>query len=95
MNPPKYTAIEYIDFLIATQKAYSCCEADRVQPTTGSAAAYDTINHNCELPTANLLGKECLGMVVFSPCREWEPGLILASAIGSMESRKSAPSRKL
>jgi len=26
---------------------------------------------------------------------EWEPGLILASAIGSMESRKLACSRKL
>ena len=95
MNPPKYTAIEYIDFLIATQKAYSCCEADRVQPTTRSAAAHDTINHNCEVPAANLLGKECVGMVVFSPCMEWERGLILASAIGSMESRKSASSRKL
>jgi hypothetical protein len=62
MNPPKYTAMEYIDFLIATQKADSCCEADRVQPTTGSAAAQDTINHNCEVPAANLLGKECDGM---------------------------------
>jgi len=91
MNPPKYTAIEYIDFLIATQKAsYRCCEADRVQPTTVSAAAHNTINHNCEVPAANLLGKECLGMVVFSPCMEWERGLILASATGSMESRKSA-----
>jgi alkylation response protein AidB-like acyl-CoA dehydrogenase len=72
------------------QKAYSCSEADRVQPTTGSAAAHNTINHNCEVPAANLLGKECLEMVVFSPCMEWERGLILASAIGSMESRKSA-----
>ncbi len=95
MNPPKYTDLEYIDFLIATQKADSCCEAYRVQPTTESAAAHDTINHNSEVPAANLLGKECVGMVVFSPCMEWEPGLILASAIGSMESRKSACSRKL
>ena len=95
MNPPKYTAIEYMDFLIATQKADSSCEADGVQPTTGSAAAQDTINHNCEVSAANLLGKECVGMVVFSPCMEWERGLIFASAIGSMESRKSASSRKL
>ena len=79
MNPPKYTAIKYIDFLIATQKAYSCYEADRVQPTTGSAAGHDTINHNCEVPAANLLGKECVAMVGFSPCMEWERGLILAS----------------
>jgi hypothetical protein len=86
MKPLKYIAIEYIEFLIATQKAYSYCEADRVQPTTGSAAAHNTINHNCELAAANLLGKECVGMVVFSPCMEWERGLIIASAIGSMES---------
>lgn len=95
MNSLKYIAIEYIDFLIATQKAYRCCEADRVQPATGSAAAHDTINHNCEVPAANLLGKECVGMGVFSSCMEWEHGLILASAIGSRESRKSGCSRKL
>ena len=64
MNPLKYIAIKYIDFLIATQKAYSCCEAERLQPTTGSAAAHHTINSNCEVPAANLLGKECVGMVV-------------------------------
>jgi hypothetical protein len=90
MKPPKYTAIEYIDFRISTQKVYRCCAADRVQPTTGSAAAHNTINHNCEVPAASLLDKECLGMVVFSTCMKWERGLILASAIGSMESRKSA-----
>lgn len=44
MNPPKYTAIEYINFLIATQKAYSCTEAERVQPITESGAAHDAIN---------------------------------------------------
>lgn len=44
MNPPKYSAIEYINFLIATQKAYSCREAERVQPITKSAAAHDAIN---------------------------------------------------
>lgn len=44
MNPPKYTAIEYINFLIATQKAYSCTEAERVQQTMESAAAHDAIN---------------------------------------------------
>jgi hypothetical protein len=44
MNPPKYTAIEYINFLIATQKSYSCSEAERVQPTTESAAGHDAVN---------------------------------------------------
>jgi putative transposase len=44
MNPPRYSAIEYIHFLIATQKAYSCREAERVQPITEMAAAHDAIN---------------------------------------------------
>ena len=90
MKPPEYTPIEYINFLVSTQKVYRCCAADRLQPTTGSAAAHNTINHNCEVPAANLLGKECVGMVVFTPYMEWERALILASYIGSMESRKSA-----
>lgn len=28
MNPPKYSAIDYINFLIGTQKADSCSEAE-------------------------------------------------------------------
>ncbi|MEG4167526.1 MULTISPECIES: acyl-CoA dehydrogenase family protein [unclassified Microcoleus] len=40
---------------------------------------------NCEVPAANLLGKEGAGMAVFSHSMEWERGFILASAIGSME----------
>jgi putative transposase len=44
MNPAKYTEIEYINFLIATQKTYSCSEAERVQPDTSSGAAHDAIN---------------------------------------------------
>lgn len=44
MNPPKYQAIDYINFLIATQKAYSCCEAERVQPASEVAPAHDAIN---------------------------------------------------
>jgi len=31
MNPPKVSQYNYINFLIATQKAYSCSEAERVQ----------------------------------------------------------------
>jgi hypothetical protein len=44
MNPPKYQAIDYINFLIASQRAYSCCEAERVQPSHESPVAYDAIN---------------------------------------------------
>ena len=44
MNPPKYTAIDYINFLMATQKAYSCSEAARVQPEQPEPPAHDAIN---------------------------------------------------
>ncbi len=44
MNPSKYQAIDYINFLIATQKAYSCCEAERVHPVGSSPPAHDAIN---------------------------------------------------
>lgn len=43
MNPPKFTADAYINFLIATHKAYSCVEAERVQPQKGNAPAHDAI----------------------------------------------------
>jgi len=65
MNPPKYTAIEYINFLIGTQKAYSCSEAERVQPTTEPAVAHDAINrllHRLE-PSPNELWQEARSYV--------------------------------
>jgi putative transposase len=44
MNPARYTALEYINFLIATQKVYSCSEAQRVQPQTDNSPSHDAIN---------------------------------------------------
>jgi putative transposase len=44
MNPAKYTALDYINFLIGTQKAYSCLEAARVQPEVCEPPAHDAIN---------------------------------------------------
>jgi hypothetical protein len=44
MNPAKYTEVEYINFLIATQKVYSCSEAERVQLLTEGSASHDAIN---------------------------------------------------
>jgi len=43
MNPPKYKEYDYINFLIATQKAYSCTEAERVQPDAENAPTHDAI----------------------------------------------------
>ncbi|KAG6559556.1 hypothetical protein RHABOEDO_000564 [Candidatus Rhabdochlamydia oedothoracis] len=41
MNPAKYKEEDYINFLIATKKAYSCTEAERVQPN--EKVSHDTI----------------------------------------------------
>jgi putative transposase len=57
MNPPKVNADDYINFLIAAQKAYSCVEAERVQPKTANPAAHDAITrllHRMEPSTAQL-----------------------------------------
>jgi putative transposase len=43
MNPPKCDEFDYIQFLIATQKAYSCTEAARVQPEGGKQPAHDAV----------------------------------------------------
>lgn len=57
MNPPKVNEYDYINFLIATQKAYSCTEAERVQPESENAAAHDAITrllHRMEPSTEQL-----------------------------------------
>ena len=41
MNPPKVTDCDYIDFLIATPKAYSGVEAARVSAVETSPPAHD------------------------------------------------------
>jgi len=43
MNPPKVNEYDYINFLIATQKAYSGMEAQRVQPDSANSPAHDAI----------------------------------------------------
>jgi len=41
MNPPRCTDLDYINFLIAAQKAFACTEAARCQPETPSTPAHD------------------------------------------------------
>lgn len=41
MNAPKVTPTDYIDFLIGTQRAYSCTEAERVNPDEETDPAHD------------------------------------------------------
>lgn len=57
MNPPKVNEYDYINFLIATQKAYSCTEAERVQPESDNPPAHDAITrllHRMEPTTEEL-----------------------------------------
>ena len=57
MNPPKVNEYDYINFLIGTQKAYSCVEAERVQPKSDNAAGHDAITqllHRMEPSTSQL-----------------------------------------
>jgi hypothetical protein len=41
MRPPKVDEVDYIQFLIAAQKVYTCTEAARCQPEEDQAAAHD------------------------------------------------------
>ena len=57
MNPPKVNESDYINFLIAAQKIYSCTEAERVQPESKHAVAHDAITrllHRLEPSTEQL-----------------------------------------
>ena len=44
MNPPKCTEYDYINFVIATPRTYSCTEAARVQPPDDNRPAHDSLN---------------------------------------------------
>ena len=41
MNPPRCTELDYINFLIAAQKAFTCTEAARCQPDKPNTPAHD------------------------------------------------------
>ncbi len=43
MNHPKANELDYINFLVATPKAYSCLEAGRVQPDSADTPAHDAL----------------------------------------------------
>ncbi len=72
MNKFKVTDYDYIDFLIGTQKVYSCAEAGRVQPDETGGLSHDAFTrqlHRLFPSTARLraevldhvdLTKECL-----------------------------------
>jgi hypothetical protein len=43
MNPRRCDEYDYLNFLVATQKSYSCLEAGRVQPPKLGAPAHDSL----------------------------------------------------
>ena len=65
MTPPKFSAIDYINFLIGTQTSYSCVEAERVQPEGEDAASHDAINRllKREQPDPEQLWQEAQSLV--------------------------------
>jgi alkylation response protein AidB-like acyl-CoA dehydrogenase len=50
-----------------------------------SSPMSDVSLSDCEVPADNLLGRVGAGMAIFNRSMEWERGLILASAVGTME----------
>lgn len=65
MNSAKVNESDYINFLIAAQKSYSCTEAERVQPESDKAAAHDAITrllHRME-PSSEQLWHEAQSQV--------------------------------
>jgi len=53
MNPPKCNEYDYINFLTATPKVYSCTEAERVQPDQENGPSHDSINRLLQRIPAN------------------------------------------
>lgn len=44
MNPPKYNADDYINFLMGSPRIFSCTEAEKVQPDSEKMPSHDAIN---------------------------------------------------
>ncbi len=44
MNKPRCNEYDYINFLIATHRTYTCTEATRVQPKKEDAPHHDSLN---------------------------------------------------
>jgi putative transposase len=66
MNPPKCTAEDYINFLVATPKVCSATEAARVQPESSDPAAHDAYTRLLQRlePDPTTLWQEAQGQVV-------------------------------
>ncbi|MDP9317317.1 MAG: hypothetical protein M3R24_41750, partial [Chloroflexota bacterium] len=70
MNHPKVNELDYINFLVATPKAYSCLEAGRVQPDGADTPAHDALTrllHRLDPDPARLWAEACVGYRLHPP----------------------------
>ena len=65
VNAPKCDAFDYIHFLIAAQKVFTCTEAARCQPETGDPPAHDAFTRflTRQPPDTAALWQEAEGLV--------------------------------
>jgi hypothetical protein len=65
MHPPKCDDIDYIQFLIAAQRVYTCTEAARCQRTTEEAPAHDAFTRLLarQPPDTEALWQEVKGLI--------------------------------
>jgi putative transposase len=73
MDHPKANELDYINFLVATPRAYSCLEAGRVQPGGPEKPAHDALTrllHRLE-PDPNQLWDEAAQHV------QWDAGILI------------------
>ena len=65
MNPAKCDAVDYIQFLVAAQKRFTCSEAARCQPESPQAPAHDAFTRllRRQPPGTEALWQETRGLV--------------------------------
>lgn len=65
MNPAKCDALDYIQFLVAAQKSFSCTEAARCQPDQEGAPAHDAFTRllRRQPPDTEALWQETQGLI--------------------------------
>jgi hypothetical protein len=63
MNPPKVDDLDYIHFLVAAQKAFTCTEASRSHPDEDAAPAHDAFTRLLQRqpPTRGILWERRCG----------------------------------
>jgi len=65
MNAPKCDALDYIQFLIAAQKVFTCTEAARCAPSRSEAPAHDAFTRlrQRQPPNTTALWREVRGLI--------------------------------